>query len=127
TYNFLDIGNGFNNVNEDPDKRNTIVLDLNNGYDLVPNSSLNDFLDSTKATVIYGTGESTKVLVQKRNDFELAAVQSFTDWAPMPALSGTDWYEDLETTSNGDGTVPIISSANQFSGDSRANLIPYSS
>ncbi|MFO7524436.1 MAG: T9SS type A sorting domain-containing protein [Ignavibacteriaceae bacterium] len=127
TYNFLDLGNGFNNVNEDPDVRNTIVLDLNNGYDLMPNSSPNDFLDSTKATVIYGTGQSTKVLVQKRNDFQLAAVQSFTDWAPMPVLSGTDWYEDLETTTNGDGTVPIISSANQFSGDSRANLIPYSS
>ncbi len=127
TYNFLNLGGGFNNVNEDPEIRNTIVLDLNDGYDLSPNSSPNDFLDSSKVTVIYGTGKSTKVLVQKRNDFQLASVQSFTDWVPMPVFAGTDWYEDLETTNNGDGTVPIISSANQFSGDSRANLVPNSS
>jgi probable HAF family extracellular repeat protein len=126
TYNFINFGSGVTHVNNDTDRRNTIVLDLNNGYDLIPNSNPNDFLDSTKATVIYGTGESTKVLVLQRNDFGNNVVQSFTDWFPQNVPAGTKWFEDLSTTNNGDGTVPIISSANQFMGDSRANLIPFS-
>lgn len=125
TYNFIDLGSGYVNVNNDPDKRNTFLLDLNDGLDLNSSADANKFLDSARVFVIHGTGEKTKDLVQQRSDFELLALQSFTDWTPSNASSGTIWYKDLEADQNGDKTVPTISSAGQFQNDNRATLIPF--
>jgi len=105
--------------------KNTILLDLNNGFDINPLNDPNGFLDSANVTVIYGTGETTKFSVIKRIDFEFNAVQSFTDWIPFNALPGTVWYKDIEFDNNGDGTVPTISSAGQFLIDTRATLIEF--
>uniref|UniRef100_A0A832DK17 T9SS type A sorting domain-containing protein n=1 Tax=Ignavibacterium album TaxID=591197 RepID=A0A832DK17_9BACT len=125
TYNFIDLGSGYVNVNNDPDKRNTFLLDLNDGLDLNSSADANKFLDSARVFVIHGTGEKTKDLVQQRSDFGLLALQSFTDWTPSNASSGTIWYKDLEAEQNGDKTVPTISSAGQFQNDNRATLIPF--
>jgi hypothetical protein len=127
TYDFIDFGNGLTNVNNDIEIRNTIVLDLNNGFDINPLNDPNGFLDSANVTIIYGTGESTSSHVLQRTDFEFNAFQSFTDWAPRNALPGTVWYKDISISSNGDATVPTISSAGQFLIDNRANKLPFSS
>ena len=127
TYDFIDFGSGLTNVNNDIEIRNTIVLDLNNGFDINPLNDPNGFLDSANVTVVYGTGESTSSQVQKRTDFEFNAFQSFTDWAPRNALPGTVWYKDISISGNGDATVPTISSAGQFLIDNRANKLPFSS
>ena len=125
TYNFIDFGSGLTNINNDVDKRNTILLDLNNGFDINPLNDPNGFLDSANVIVIYGTGETTKFSVIQRTDFELAALQSFTDYTPSSALPGTIWYKDIDFDNNGDGTVPTISSASQFLIDTRATLIEF--
>ena len=127
TYDFIDFGNGYTNVNSDTAQRNSFLLDLNNGYDLYPNANPNDFLDAAKVSVVYGTGKSTFDLVEKRDDFEINAVQSFTDWTRSTVLGGTIWYKDLASGgNNGDETVPIVSSAGQFLNDSRAVKYPFS-
>ncbi len=125
TYDFIDFGNGLTNVNNDVGQRNTMLLDLNNGFDINPLNDPNGFLDSAKVTVIYGTGETTKSWVNQRSDFETFALQSFTDFTPSTALPGSIWYKDIEFESNGDGTVPTNSSAGQFLIDTRANMIPF--
>ncbi len=127
TYDFIDFGAGFTNVNNDLEQRNTFVLDLNDGLDLTPSNNPNRFLDSAKVTVIYGTGEPTAVLVAKRTDSELLALQPFANWTPVNVTAGTIWYEDLSGNNNGDKTVPVISSVGQFLGDNRANLVPFNS
>ena len=127
TYDFINFGSGLTNVNNDIEIRNTIVLDLNNGFDINPLNDPNDFLDSANVTVVYGTGESTSSQVLQRTDFEFNASQSFTDWAPRNSLPGTVWYKDISISSNGDATVPTISSAGQFLIDNRANKLPFSS
>lgn len=126
TYDFIDFGQGLTNINNDTDTRNTLLLDLNNGFDLNPLNDPNGFLDSTRATVIYGTGVTTKSWVDKRSDFELFAVQSLTDFTPGTAFPGTTWYKDIEFENNGDGTVPTTSSAGQFLLDNRSTRIPFS-
>ena len=125
TYDFIDFGSGLTNINNDDDNKNTILLDLNNGFDINPLNDPNGFLDSANVTVIYGTGETTKFSVIKRTDFEFAALQSFTDFTPSTALPGSVWYKDIEFDNNGDGTVPTISSAGQFLIDTRATLIEF--
>lgn len=127
TYPFIDFGSGLTTVNNDVDQRNTLLLDLNNGFDINPLNDPNGFLDSAKVTVIYGTGETTKSWVDQRSDFETFALQSFTDFTPSTAFPGTIWYKDIEFESNGDGTVPTNSSAGQFLIDTRANMIPMAS
>ena len=128
TYDFLDSDeNGvqnYTNVNSDPDIRNSLLLDLNNGLDFNQNGDPSKFLDSTFTAVIYGMGESTPHLVEKRSDFEINAIHRFTDFTRSSVLPGTVWYSDISSDNNGDGTVPTISSAGQFTGDNRANLIP---
>jgi hypothetical protein len=127
TYDFINFGNGYTNVNTDPNERNNFVLDLNNGYDMYPNVDPNGFLDAAKVSVVYGTGKSTFDLVEQRDDFETNAVQSFTDWTRTTVLGGTIWYKDLASGgNNGDETVPIVSSAGQFLNDSRAVKYPFS-
>lgn len=127
TYDFIDFGNGLTNLNNDPDQRNTFLLDLNDGYDLNPSSNPNKFLDSTNVTVIYGSGEKTAITVEQRTDFELNAVQHFTDWTSSSVSSGTIWYKDIKLDNSGDETVPTVSSAGQFIGDDRAALISFES
>ena len=128
TYDFIDFDeNGvpnYVNVNGDPDIRNDLILDLNNGLDFNQNGDPSKFLDSSYTAVIYGVGENTPHLVEKRTDFELNAIHRFTDYTSTSVLPGTVWYNDIAADNNGDGTVPIISSAGQFAGDNRANLIP---
>uniref|UniRef100_A0A7V2ZIU6 T9SS type A sorting domain-containing protein n=1 Tax=Ignavibacterium album TaxID=591197 RepID=A0A7V2ZIU6_9BACT len=126
TYDFLDIGSGPTNVNNNPSERNNLILDLNNGYDLYPNADPNGFLDSAIVYVLFGNGQNTFDYVQERTDGEFNAIQSFTDWTRSSVLPGTLWYKDMiNSDNNGDGTVPLQSSIGQFLGDSRAILLPF--
>ncbi len=128
TYDFIDFDEdgvaNYTNVNSDPDKRNSIILDLNNGLDINQNGDPNKFLDSSFTAIIYGIGVSTPSLVEKRSDFEINSIHRFTDFTRTSVLPGTVWYNDISSDNNGDGTVPTVSSAGQFTGDNRANLIP---
>ncbi len=126
TYDFFDSGSGYVNLNNDEEVRNSILLDLNNGFDLIPDRNPNDFLDSAKVSVIYGTEKTTATWVQPRTDFELFAVLPFTAWKPQNVSSGTNWFKDISVPTGGDETVPTISSAGQFLNDSRAQLFPFS-
>jgi len=127
TFDFIDFGNGVTNVNSDSLERNSLILDLNNGYDLDPNADPNHFLDSTFVKVLYGTSNETFDYVVQRNDPEINALQSFTDWTRSSVFGGTIWYKDLASgQNNGDETVPIVSSVGQFLNDSRAVKIPFS-
>ena len=125
TFDFIDFGNGVTNVNSDSLLRNSLILDLNNGYDLYSNVDPNGFLDSAQVSVLYGVGKSTFDVVEERHDFEINAIQSFTDWLRTSVSEGTIWYNDFPSgENNGDETVPTVSAAGQFQNDSRAIKIP---
>jgi probable HAF family extracellular repeat protein len=127
TFDFIDFGNGLTNVNSNPLERNSLILDLNNGYDLYPNANPNGFLDSTSVKVLYGTAKGTLDYVVQRNDPEFNALQSFTDWTRSSTFGGTIWYKDLVSgDNNGDETVPTVSAVGQFLGDNRATKIAFS-
>jgi hypothetical protein len=125
TFDFIDFGNGVTNINSDSLLRNSLILDLNNGYDLYSNVDPNGFLDSAQVSVLYGVGNSTFDVVEERDDFEINAIQSFTDWLRTSVSEGTIWYNDFPSgENNGDETVPTVSAAGQFQNDSRAIKIP---
>ncbi len=120
TYDFIDFGAGFVNLNSDPAQRNGMVLDLNNGLDLFPTIDSNPFADQTTTTVICGASEYTANLVVKRtgtaaNDVLLP----FTDFMANDAGVNDEWYEDLWLANGGDQTVPLESCQEQFIGDAR--------
>ncbi|MEI7671331.1 MAG: T9SS type A sorting domain-containing protein [Deltaproteobacteria bacterium] len=127
TYNFIDFGSGFTNVNSSPSDRNDLVLDLNAGLDLALNGDPNAFSDRTRATVIYATNVATPTAVVKKvgPSGRKNAIVPFTDFATRDARPGEVWYDDIVAPSSGDGTVPLESSSGQFIGDSRVNLKPF--
>lgn len=124
TYDFIDFGNGFTNVNSNPALRNDLVLDLNAGFDFVPNGDPNAFAEKVAVTAIYGTSVTTPTSVVERVGVEggEGAIVAFTDFVPRNARPGEVWYDDIAASVSGDGTVPIDSSAGQFFGDSRVTL-----
>jgi uncharacterized delta-60 repeat protein len=126
TYDFIDFGGGLTNVNNDPVQRNNLILDLNDGYDLYSNADPNKFLDSAIVYVLFGTGQNTFDYVQQRDDGEINAIHSFTDWTRSSVLPGTIWFKDMASGNyNGDGTVPLQSSVGQFLADNRATKLPF--
>jgi len=127
TYDFLDLGNGLDNVNADPDSRNDLLLDLNAGYDYLPAGDPISFASLTSTTVIYGTSVATPTTVDRHvgpdvGGQRIAAFGDFTARAPLP---GEEWFLDHALAANGDGTVPIESSAGLFFGDARVLLAPF--
>jgi len=127
TFPFLDTGAGFQDVNAIPELRNGLILDLNAGLDLQLNGDPNSFADHAQTTVIHATSEATPRLVVERLGEAGGenALVSFDAFASRDALPGELWYEDLIPSVAGDGTVPLISSMEQFVGDARVTLSPY--
>ncbi len=124
TYDFLDLGGGLQHVNGDPAVRNDVLLDLNAGFDLQPTADPVPFASLCDATVIYGTNVATPTTVTRRvgprgNGLSIAA---FSDFIPRAPIAGEQWFEDRMAPLNGDGTVPIDSSAGLFFGDPRVTL-----
>jgi probable HAF family extracellular repeat protein len=124
TYEFIDFGEGFVHVNDDPSQRNALVLDLNNGQDLMPTLDPSPFADETNTTVICGAGGSTATLVAERTgDPAEDVLLPFTDFFPNDADANDVWYEDVWLAQSGDETVPLISCRDQFLGDARVDIL----
>lgn len=120
TYDFLDTGSGFTNVNNDPTIRNDTILDLNNGLDLVPTADPNPFADLTDTTVICGgLGNTANLVVERTGTAAENVLLPFTDFFANDADANDEWYEDLWMANGGDGTVPLESCYEQFIGDGR--------
>jgi probable HAF family extracellular repeat protein len=149
TYDFIDFGSGFTNVNGIPGVRNALALDLNAGLDLALAGDPNSFADPAKVmakpTIIYGTNggdvppalqaglglvPGTPVTVRQRvgpagGHFGFRTIAAFADAFSRDAGPGEVWYEDIVAPLSGDGTVPLDSSRDQFLGDSRVVLMPF--
>lgn len=135
TFPFLrDADGDFVDLNSDPqfaDIRNTLALDLNAGMDHVQVGDPNAFVDrlAGKLHVIGGVSESTLL------ESNTMIAETFADGAgnPNPRViarmsdyivnsqpdSGADWFQDVEFAASGDGTVPFVSSIEQFKNDSK--------
>jgi hypothetical protein len=134
TYDFIDFGSGFTNVNGDLAARNSLVLDLNCGLDRVnvcpdPNA----FADDATVTIIYGTngGDTPTGVVQEVGPspiFPLPGshpIAEFDDFLARDAGFGEIYFSDIKGPVSGDGTVPLESSIGQFLSDSRVTLVPF--
>lgn len=120
TYDFLDTGSGFANINSDPAQRNNLLLDLNNGLDLAPTADPNPFAELVNATVICGgLGSTANLVVERTGTAREDVLLPFTDFLANDASAADEWYEDLWMTNGGDGTVPLESCYEQFAGDKR--------
>ena len=120
TYDFLDTGSGFANINSDPAQRNNLLLDLNNGLDLEPTADPNPFAELVNATVICGgLGRTANLVVERTGTAREDVLLPFTDFLANDASAADEWYEDLWMANGGDGTVPLESCYEQFVGDGR--------
>jgi hypothetical protein len=127
TYPFLiDRQGNLVTVNDSPEVRNDLLLDLNNGLDLPdrPDSGdPNGFADRVKHTaVIYATHEPTAHQVREMDTAASNVVFPMDAIFEKDVADGTIWYQDI-IEPVGDGTVPHQSSAGQFAGDGRIEVI----
>ncbi|HUN66663.1 MAG TPA: T9SS type A sorting domain-containing protein [Bacteroidota bacterium] len=127
TYDFIDFGAGFTNVNGDTSSRNNLLLDLNAGLDLSLAGDPNAFADSSHVSVIYATNVATPTAVVKKvgPSGNPNVIVPFSSFVTRDARPGETWYQDIVAPSSGDGTVPLESSSGQFIGDPRVHLFPF--
>jgi len=114
-------------VNNLPEVRNDLVLDLNNGLDLPDRPAPAD------PSPFAGAVNRTTVMWARRNDtvHQMREMNSAAENAVFPmdarfeqdVAAGTTWYEDIVEPLGGDGTVPSLSAAGQFEGDGRIDLV----
>jgi hypothetical protein len=98
------------------------LLDLNAGGD--PNY----FANNSQPIAIYGTSEKTATTVTKKVGNQSGIfdeILPFTDFIANDPKPNEVWYQDNLIENNGDGTVPLESSRDQFKGDSRIELKPF--
>jgi hypothetical protein len=126
TYDFYSDGGPYHDLNDDPQQRNTWVLDLNNGLDMdgAPPADPNAFADLATVTVIYGTSEDTKWLTRQLTGPAESVLAPFSDFLASDAAAGETYYLDIDGQANGDGTVPTLSAVGQFMDDARVTLMP---
>ncbi|MEM6314727.1 MAG: hypothetical protein AAF743_11595, partial [Planctomycetota bacterium] len=143
TYPFLKNGGSFIDINDDPNLRNNIALDLNAGADLGSGLDPNAFLDriTGQFTVIAGLDQETPTFSDRSvgdalrtevlpnrttqinpNPLTIFRMEDYTPSRPMP---GDAFFDDVFVSDNGDGTVPLASSIDQFLGDDRAEVLLY--
>jgi hypothetical protein len=140
TFDFLDLNleDGapvLENVNDDPAANNSLLLDLNNGYNpsdfaslpicgpyygcggQTPGPDPASFADKTNATVIYGADRPTVVIVRAWDGDERSATLYPIDGDATTPAVGQTWWEDDSGSSpvrptapefRGDGTVPVL-------------------
>jgi Tol biopolymer transport system component len=127
TYDFLDTGSGFTSVNSDPERRNNLLLDLNDGLDFTGTADPSPFANLSNVTAIYGTDHATATgVIQRIGPHTGNGILPFSAFLPRVAEPGEVWYQDIQPPASGDETVPIDSAAGQFFGDERVTLIPLS-
>lgn len=131
TYNFYDIHVPEEYINDRPKERNNLVLDLNSGLDFddtVDPVRANEFAKRVGQVIsVVGTNYETTPLKVNKNvgpSTFFDPLFSFTDTFDRQPKQGEEWYEQ-ESCVCGDGTVPLASSLDQFSGDSRIKLFPF--
>src|SRR5262249_810324 len=101
------------NANNDPVYRNNLLLDLNAGLD--PNA----FADKVGRVVnVYGGSESTYTFVREQRRFG-RSVLPFTPYLPNLTWFGETYYTSEKVAGNGDGFMPLESTARPFWGDAR--------
>jgi hypothetical protein len=135
TFDFLKTPDGpLTNVNEQPDIRNDVLLDLNNGLDLTHSlddgdMSANDFADLATVTDIFGRSLYTPAqVIQYQGENALQALYPIGGIVPFDRFFARHagptetWYQDETNPADGDNTVRIESSSGQFVGDSRITL-----
>lgn len=127
----------------DPSQRNTLLLDLNNGFDSVAQGQSPDpnvFADKIgQATVIYGVNAETRDSVTQRDERDFIVNLFNQVRIPRPTVLSIDrglivpdgiWYREetggvaRDPNQQGDGTVPLQSAADQFNFYPRANIQP---
>ena len=126
----------------DSNERNSLLLDLNSGFDSENGEGDNDpnkFADGVEqVTIIYGTGSAANDAVVGKigPDTEtiyvdgvgiertIPTVLPLDGVLPVTPKEGQLWYEDRrgERDVQGDGTVPISSSFEIFENDNRSNI-----
>jgi Ca2+-binding RTX toxin-like protein len=146
TYPFIQDSSGNLKTAEqlDPQERNSLLLDLNDGFDSKNNEGGQDpakFADKIgQLTVVYGSGiKATDAVLQKVGpDFEQTnPTPSTTENIPVRSIATLErgkvppktnevWYENLKgkADSQGDQTVPRLSAYSFFPEDSTDNIVP---
>ena len=126
TYDFIDFGAGYTNVNGVAGLRNSLLLDLNGGSDPLA------FTSSSNVTVICGTNAElsggvpgTPKLVIQRFGPARDVIASFADFLARDAHPNEIYFEDVQPLASGDGTVPLISCFDTFAGDARVHLTSF--
>jgi hypothetical protein len=122
TYDFVDFGSGYTNVNGDPVFSNDWILDLNDGYDYVSTADPSPFANKCTPTILYSGGQPTPTFVKEILNGGTSAVLNFDQYLAVDVPVGTPWFMEITPLNGGDGTVPVISSTGQFIGDSRVTL-----
>jgi hypothetical protein len=122
TYDFIDFGGGFTDVNNNPNERNDWVLDLNAGLDLLSPADPSPFANRCKPTVIYADGYSTPTWVSQILSGGDDVLFNFDDYQAGDVEPGIPWFAEGPSKSGGDKTVPQFSSIGQFVGDPRVTL-----
>jgi hypothetical protein len=127
TYPFLvDLDGNLVDLNGQPELRNDLVLDLNNGLDLPGRPAPADpspFANAVNhTTVFYARRELTAHQMREMNTAAANAVFPMDAYFEQDVAAGTTWYQDI-VAAVGDGTVPSLSAAGQFEGDGRIESI----
>lgn len=114
-------------VNSLPRYRNDLLLDLNNGLDLPDRPASADpnlFADAVNHTTVFYAGDlKTAHQMEEMNSAASDVLFPLDATFDQDAAAGTTWYRDI-VAAVGDETVPSLSAAGQFEGDSRINVIP---
>jgi hypothetical protein len=112
-----------------PQYRNDLVLDLNNGLDLPDRPASADpnlFADAVNHTTVFYAGDlKTAHQMQEMNTAASNVLFPLDATFDQDAAAGTTWYRDI-VAEVGDETVPGLSAAGQFQGDSRIKVVQVS-
>jgi hypothetical protein len=116
-------------VNSLPQCRNDLVLDLNNGLDLPDRPASADpnlFADAVdKTTVFYAGDLKTAHQMEEMSTAASNVLFPLDATFDQDAAAGTTWYREI-VAEVGDETVPSLSAAGQFEGDSRIKVVQVS-
>ena len=120
---------GVVDVNSLPQYRNDLVLDLNNGLDLPDRPASADpnlFADAVNKTTVFYAGDlKTAHQMEEMNTAASNVLFPLDATFDQDAAAGSTWYRDI-VAEVGDETVPSLSAAGQFEGDSRIKVVQVS-
>ena len=120
---------GLVDVNSLPQYRNDLVLDLNNGLDLPDRPASADpnlFADAVNKTTVFYAGDlKTAHQMEEMNTAASNVLFPLDATFDQDAAAGSTWYREI-VAEVGDETIPSLSAAGQFEGDSRIKVVQVS-